>query len=96
MNRYTPIAYGRGIINCKESYTQKQIQEMFLKLGDLEDIEEELGIDLIAFLTECKYVLDNCSMSAGKMTNGNEIKTDYGYVYEFIDGIKEGLKNDRN
>lgn len=73
-----------------------QLREVNQKLGQLEDIEEELGVDLITFLTECIYVLKNATMSKGTMTNGKEIKTDYGYVEDFIDGIKEELDNDIN
>lgn len=51
MKKLTPIRCGRELINCKESYTQDQIQQMFLKLGQLEDIEEEIGIDLTTLFT---------------------------------------------
>ena len=54
MNRLTPIRCGREVINCKESYTQNKIQQMFLKLGYLEDIEEEIGIDLITLFKALK------------------------------------------
>ena len=54
MKKLTPIRCGRELINCKESYTQDQIQQMFLKLGLLEDIEEELGIELTVLFSALK------------------------------------------
>lgn len=58
------------------------------KLGQYEDIEQELGIDLI----EAKYVLDNANMTIGYTRDGKPIQTDYGYIEEFIDQLREALK----
>ena len=60
-------------------------------LNKYKNIEKELGIDLVRFLTECVYVLNNATMTTGTMTNGKVVKTDYGYVEDFINGIKEGM-----
>lgn len=67
MNRLTPIICGREIINCKESYTQDKIQQMFLKLGQLEDIEEELGIDLITLFKVLKGNIYSLHPETGKI-----------------------------
>lgn len=74
---------------------KKLATQVMNELIAYKQIEEELGVDLITFLTECQYVLNNCSMTSGKMTNGKEIKTDFGYVEDFIREIKEGLNDDK-
>lgn len=61
------------------------------KLGQLEDIEEELGIDLI----EAKYVLDNANMTVGYTHSGKPVYTDYGYIYDFIFNLRKALENDK-
>ncbi len=73
---------------------EPRLQAIYDKLFDLEDIEEELGIDLIKFLVECKHVLEHSDMTTGITSKGMVIKTDFGYVADFIDGIKETLKKE--
>lgn len=99
MNRLTKKYFiGSGVYgspkgtSCDDLYF---LHKVYNKLGQLEDIEKELGIDLVRFLTECSYVLKNSSMTIGKMTNGKEIRTDFGYVEDFIRGIKEELENEQ-
>lgn len=60
-------------------------------LEQYKNIEKELGIDLI----EAKYVLDNANMTVGYTRDGKPIRTDYGYIEEFIDELREALKNEK-
>lgn len=69
-----------------------QDHKMFAKLDQLEDIEEELGVDLISFLTEMNHLMKNSSQTTGYTTSGKEITTDYGYVNDFLQQLKEALK----
>lgn len=63
------------------------------KLADLEDLEKELDVDLIEFLSELIYVLKHCNQIRGYTSKGKEIATDYGYVEEFIEDLKEAIKD---
>ena len=74
---------------CYEPITNDR--EVCDKLGQLEDIEEELGVDLIQFLKECKYVLEHSLTTIGKTSKGTVIETDFDFVKEFINEIKEAL-----
>jgi len=62
------------------------------KLGQLEDFEQELGVDLIPFLKEMNHVIKNSSQTVGYTTSGKKITTDYGYVEDFLKQLKESLK----
>ena len=66
----------------------KTIEKDLDLLEQYKKIEEELGIDLI----EAKYVLDNASMTVGYTRDGKPIHTDYGYIEDFIDELREALK----
>lgn len=62
------------------------------KLGQLEDIEQELGVDLISFLKEMNHVIKTSSQTVGYTTSGKKITTDYGCVEDFLKQLKESLK----
>lgn len=66
----------------------KTIEKDLDLLEQYKAIEKELGIDLI----EAKYVLDNANMTVGYTRDGKPIQTDYGYIEEFIDQLREALK----
>ena len=68
--------------------------EPIIKLGQLEDLEEELGVDLVEFLTECKHVLKSANHVIGYTSKGIEITTDFGYVDQFIDEMKKALRKE--
>ena len=92
MERFTEK--GTGIINCggtiaslgKEEYNRRyseQVVKGHIKLGQLEDIEEELGIDLITLfkaITEGFYIKSNDSMKAHYRFAGWLFKTNSDYV----------------
>ena len=61
------------------------------KLGQLEDLEDELGIDLITFLKETFYVLKHSKTTIGYLSDGTKIGADFGYVEEFIEEMKKAL-----
>jgi tRNA A-37 threonylcarbamoyl transferase component Bud32 len=62
------------------------------KLGQLEDIEEDLGVDLISFLKEMSHLMKTASQTTGYTTSGKEITTDYGYVEDFLQQLKGALE----
>jgi hypothetical protein len=70
----------------------KWVFEATCKLGKLEDVEEELDVDLIEFVSEFIYVLKHSNQTTGYTSKGKEIKTDFGYVEEFIEDLKEAIK----
>ena len=72
--------------------TKQPFPEMIEKLGQLEDIEEKLGVDLISFLKEMNHVIKNSSQTIGYTTSGKKIITDYGCVEDFLKQLKESLK----
>lgn len=72
--------------------TKQPFPEMIDKLGQLEDIEQELGVDLISFLKEMNHVIKTSSQTVGYTTSGKKITTDYGYVEDFLKQLKESLK----
>lgn len=57
------------------------------------NLEKELDVDLIEFISELIYVLDNSNQIAGYTSKGKEISTDYGYVESFIEDLKAAIKN---
>lgn len=74
----------------------KWVFEATCKLGKLEDLEEELDVDLIEFLSELIYVLKHSNQIVGYTSKGKEINTDFGYVEEFIEDLKAAIKGDKN
>jgi hypothetical protein len=71
----------------------KWVFEATCKLGKLEDLEEKLDVDLIEFLSELIYVLKHSNQTTGYTSKGKEIKTDFGYVEEFIEDLKALIKD---
>ena len=69
-----------------------QDHKMFEKLKELEDIEEDFGVDLISFLKEMSHLMKTASQTTGYTMSGKEITTDYGYVEEFLQQLKGALK----
>lgn len=61
----------------------------------LNKIKKDLGlvesIDILTFLEEAIYVLNHSGETLGYATMGEEIKTDYGYVCSFFNGVEEAL-----
>ena len=61
----------------------------------LEKIKGELHldekIDILTFLEEVAYTLNNSNTTEGYMTTGEKIITDYGYVCNLFSGIEEVL-----
>lgn len=100
MNRLTPIRPGREMIGCKDRCTREQIQKMFLKLGKLEDIEEELGIDLVYATELCKkvnaqklvYTKENWGIGTLKFFNDLDIELFSGSLYSNACGVYISLK----
>lgn len=74
-------------IHTKEQLTK----EAFLKLELLEGLESVVGVDLYRFVFEMLFILNNCSHTVGYTTTGQAINTDYGYVEEFVEQLKEAL-----
>lgn len=48
-------------------------------------------IDILTFLDEVVYTLNNSDQTQGYMATGEKITTDYGYVCEFFSCIEEVL-----
>lgn len=48
-------------------------------------------IDILTFLEEVAYTLNNNDQIQGYMTTGEKITTDYGYVCDLFSGIEEVL-----
>ena len=48
-------------------------------------------IDILTFLEEVAYTLNNSTTTEGYMTTGEKIVTDYGYVCSFFNGVEEVL-----
>lgn len=75
----------------KEIITAEQTTLENLR-GRLSKLKEDLGlaesIDILAFLEEAVYVLNHSGETTGYATRGEEIKTDYGYVCSFFDGVE--------
>lgn len=44
-------------------------------------------VDAEKLLAEIEFVLKNSSTTTGSMSNGNTIRTDFGYVEEFFDDL---------
>ena len=82
-NKFDDYYFINGTATCPN--------EIANKLGQLEDIEDELGVNLVEFLTECKYVLKNANHTIGYTSKGIKIETDFGYVNQFIDEMKKAL-----
>lgn len=58
MSRLTDI--NKCIVHYKKSYTDEEISNIIVKLGKLEDLEEEIGVNnLIAFLEWCVKFRNN-------------------------------------
>ena len=78
----------------KETKTTEQIMLENLR-SRLSKLKEDLGlaesIDILTFLEEAAYVLNHSGETTGYATTGEEIKTDYGYVGSFFDGVEEVL-----
>jgi len=64
------------------------------KLGQLEDKEEKLGIDLNEFLEELNFVLLNSSETMGYTRKRKPIPADYGYVMDFLKRLKEAMEEE--
>ena len=69
--------------------------EMEYKLCQLENLEEKLGVDLIRFLNELNFILSNCNDTTGYTTDNKKITADYSCVIEFLEKLKEALKNEQ-
>ena len=70
--------------------------EIYNKLGQLEDIEDKLGIDLVTFFKIMEKIDDCVKLSSENlcfMPDGKAISTDMGYVMGFFVYIKEMLNN---
>ena len=65
---------------------------IYNKLRQLEDIEEELGVDLIPFLKEIIHLIKDSSQTTGYTTLGKKITADYGCVEDFLNQLKEVIK----
>ena len=88
--------YGKPYcFNCEEEvrFDNDIVKKALYKLGNLEDLEEELDVDLIEFLSESIYVLKHCNQIRGYTSKGKEIATDFGYVEEFIEDLKAAIKD---
>lgn len=48
-------------------------------------------IDILTFLEEIAYTLNNSNTTEGYMTTGEKIVTDYGYVCDLFSEIEEVL-----
>ena len=90
MNRLTKKAqFVRNLITGKEiKYISNESDQMCVdKLGTLEDIEEELGIDLIKSIELCKQA---------NIKKVVYIKDEYGiYPIKFLDDLDVELANHR-
>lgn len=79
-----------------ESFTITAAQLTLEKLKSrLNKMKKDLGlaesIDILTFLEEVIYVLGHSGETLGYATMGEEIVTDYGYVWAFFNGVEEVL-----
>lgn len=73
----------------KETNTAKTLETRLNKIKMDFGLDEK--IDVLTFLEEVAYTLNNSNTTEGYMTTGEKIITDYGYVCDLFSGIEEVL-----
>lgn len=73
----------------KETNTAKTLETKLNKIKMDFGLDEK--IDILTFLEEIAYTLNNSNTTEGYMTTGEKIITDYAYVCEFLDDVEEVL-----
>lgn len=56
-----------------------------------EDLHLDEKIDVLTFLEEVAYTLNNSNTTEGYMTTGEKIISDYGYVCDLFSDIEDVL-----
>ena len=73
----------------KETNTAKTLETRLNKIKRDFGLAEK--IDILTFLEEVAYTLNNSNTTEGYMTTGEKIITDYGYVCDLFSEIEEVL-----